>query len=35
MFDLTGFQRDCLYAVAGLVEPHGLAIKTELEEGLV
>jgi DNA-binding PadR family transcriptional regulator len=32
MFDLTGFQRDCLYVVAGLDEPHGLAIKTELEE---
>jgi DNA-binding PadR family transcriptional regulator len=32
MFDLTGFQRDCLYVIAGLDEPHGLAIKTELEE---
>lgn len=32
MHDLTGFQRDLLYVVAGLVEPHGLAIKEELEE---
>jgi len=31
MYDLTGFQRDLLYAVAGLDEPHGLAIKEELE----
>lgn len=32
MYDLTGFQRDLLYVVAGLESPHGLAIKTELEE---
>lgn len=32
MYDLTGFQRDCLYVVAGLDEPHGLAIKAKLEE---
>ena len=32
MFDLTGFQRDCLYVIAGLDEPHGLAIKNDLEE---
>jgi len=32
MYDLTGFQRDLLYVVAGLDEPHGLAIKDELEE---
>jgi DNA-binding PadR family transcriptional regulator len=32
MFDLTGFQRDRLYVTAGLDEPHGLAIKTELKE---
>ena len=32
MHDLTGFQRDCLYIIAGLEEPHGLAIKTELED---
>lgn len=32
MHDLTGFQRDLLYVVAGLDEPHGLAIKEELED---
>lgn len=32
MDDLTGFQRDLLYTIAGLEEPHGLAIKDELEE---
>jgi PadR family transcriptional regulator, regulatory protein PadR len=32
MRDLTAFQRDALYAIAGLEEPHGLAIKDELEE---
>lgn len=31
MYDLTGFQRDLLYVVTGLEEPHGLAIKDELE----
>jgi DNA-binding PadR family transcriptional regulator len=31
MYDLTGFQRDLLYTIAGLDEPHGLAIKDELE----
>ncbi|OIB58027.1 PadR family transcriptional regulator [Natrialba sp. SSL1] len=31
MYDLTGFQRDLLYVAAGLDEPHGLAIKEELE----
>ena len=31
MYDLTGFQRDLLYAVAGIDDPHGLAIKEELE----
>ncbi|RQG94743.1 PadR family transcriptional regulator [Natrarchaeobius oligotrophus] len=31
MYDLTGFQRDLLYVVAGLDEPHGLAIKDDLE----
>ena len=31
MDDLTGFQRDILYAIAGQDEPHGLAIKDELE----
>ncbi|ELY49668.1 PadR family transcriptional regulator [Natronorubrum bangense] len=32
MYDLTGFQRDLLYVAAGLDEPHGLAIKDELED---
>ncbi|WP_336328725.1 PadR family transcriptional regulator [Halovenus sp. HT40] len=32
MYDLTGFQRDLLYTVAGQNEPHGLAIKEELEQ---
>ncbi|MFB6106833.1 MAG: PadR family transcriptional regulator [Halobacteriaceae archaeon] len=32
MYDLTGFQRDLLYVVAGLERPHGLAIKEELED---
>lgn len=32
MHDLTGFQRDLLYAIGGLEEPHGLALKEELEE---
>lgn len=31
MNDLTAFQRDLLYVVAGLNKPHGLAIKAELE----
>jgi DNA-binding PadR family transcriptional regulator len=30
MHDLTGFQRDLLYAITGLDEPKGLAIKEEL-----
>jgi PadR family transcriptional regulator PadR len=32
MHDLTGFQRDCLYVIAGVKEPHGLAVKEELEQ---
>ena len=32
MYDITGFQRDLIYVVARLEEPHGLAIKEELEE---
>ena len=32
MYDLIGFQRDLLYATAGLEEPHGLAIREELTE---
>jgi PadR family transcriptional regulator PadR len=31
MDDLTAFQRDTLYVVAGLSEPHGLALKDEPE----
>ncbi|MCU4744338.1 PadR family transcriptional regulator [Halobacteria archaeon AArc-m2/3/4] len=32
MYDLTGFQRDLLYVAVGLDEPHGLAIKDELDD---
>lgn len=32
MNDLTGFQRDLLYVIAGLSDPHGLAIKEDLED---
>lgn len=32
MHDLTGFQRDLLYAIAGLDDPHGLALKDTIEE---
>ena len=32
MYDLTGFQRDLLYTIAGHDEPHGLAIKDDLED---
>jgi PadR family transcriptional regulator, regulatory protein PadR len=32
MEDLTAFQRDALYVIAGLEEPKGLDIKDELEE---
>ncbi|WP_227353914.1 PadR family transcriptional regulator [Haladaptatus salinisoli] len=32
MDELTGFQRDILYVIAGHGEPHGLAIKEDLEE---
>jgi PadR family transcriptional regulator PadR len=32
MYDLTGFQRDLLYVVSGLEQPHGLAIKEDLEK---
>lgn len=32
MYDLTGFQRDQLYVMTGVDDPHGLAIKEELEE---
>ncbi|MDF9745044.1 PadR family transcriptional regulator [Natrinema salsiterrestre] len=32
MHDLTGFQRDLLYVIVGQDQPHGLAIKAELED---
>lgn len=32
MDDLTGFQRDLLYVITGKDEPHGLAIKDDLED---
>lgn len=32
MHELTGFQRDLLYVIAGLDRPKGLAIKDELED---
>lgn len=32
MHSLTGLQRDLLYVIAGSNEPHGLAIKDDLEE---
>jgi DNA-binding PadR family transcriptional regulator len=32
MHDLTGFQRDLLYVIEGIGQPHGLAIKDKLEE---
>jgi len=31
MHDLTGFQRDLLYCIAGAEEPYGLGIKRALE----
>lgn len=31
MHDLTGFQRDLLYVIAGRDDPHGLAIKADLD----
>ena len=31
MYDLTGFQRDLLYVIAGRDEPHGLALKEDME----
>lgn len=34
MHDLTGFQRDLLYVIVGLDDPHGLAIKDEVEDYL-
>jgi len=31
MFQLTGFQRDLLYVIAGLEEPSGQSIRREME----
>jgi DNA-binding PadR family transcriptional regulator len=31
MYDLTGFQRDLLYVIAGMDRPKGLEIKSNLE----
>ncbi len=31
MYDLTGFQRDCLYVIAGKDDPKGVTIKEELD----
>ena len=32
MFDLTAFQRDLLYVIAGQKKPHGLGIKKEIQK---
>lgn len=32
MYNLTGFQRDLLYVIAGMNEPHGLAVKSSIED---
>lgn len=32
MHDLIGFQRDLLYTIDGLDDPHGLALKAALED---
>jgi len=32
MFDLTGFQRDLLFVIAGLDDPHGTTIGDELDD---
>lgn len=34
MRDLTGFQRDCMLAIAALDHPHGLGVLTYLEDEL-
>ena len=31
MYDLTAFQRDLLVVIGGMDQPHGLAIKDEIE----
>jgi len=32
MFELTSFQRDILYCIAGMDDPYGLQIKQKLED---
>ena len=32
MHDLTGFQRDLVYVIAGNEKPHGLALKDALDD---
>lgn len=32
MHDLTGFQRDLLYVIAGCDQPHGLEVKEKLQD---
>lgn len=32
MFELTGFQRDLLYVIAGLEKPSGQRVRSEIEE---
>lgn len=32
MHDLTAFQRDLLVVIAGMDQPHGLAIKSEVDD---
>lgn len=32
MYELTGFQRDCLYVIAGMDSPKGVSIKAKLDE---
>ena len=32
MYDLTAFQRDCMYVIAGMDSPKGVAIKDSLDE---
>ncbi|WP_254862672.1 PadR family transcriptional regulator [Halovivax gelatinilyticus] len=32
MYDLTGFQRDLLYVIAGADQPSGQTVKDEVEE---
>lgn len=32
LYDLTDFQRDLLYVIAGREDPHGLALKDEFDD---